>query len=87
MILVIGGPEAPSWRDVVAGVEQVLGRQIPVRFVQPGEPVPLLPQVLQGHAAMLDTYDSPVPMADTAATYGVTLTPLATVLLRMFGAH
>jgi NADH dehydrogenase len=85
--IVIGGPEALSWRDVVAGVEQVIGREIPVRFVQSGEPVPLLHEALQDAAAMQDRYDSPVPMADTVATYGVTLTPMATVLQRMFGAH
>jgi len=34
----------------------------------------------------MDTYDSAVPMANTAATYGVTLTPLTIVLQRMFGA-
>jgi hypothetical protein len=35
----------------------------------------------------METFDSPVPMAETAAAYGVTPTPLATVLQRMFGAH
>ena len=85
--IVIGGPEALSWRDIVAGVEQVIGQEIHLRFVQPGEPVPLLPDTVQGPAAMLESYDSPVPMADTAATYGVSLTPLATVLERMFGDH
>ena len=85
--IVIGGPEAVSWRDVVAGVEQIMGREIPVHFVQPGEPVPFVPEAVQGPAAMLDSYDSPVPMADTAALYGVSLTPLTTVLQRMFGGH
>lgn len=28
---------------------------------------------------------TPLPMADIAATYGVALTPMATVLQRMFG--
>jgi NADH dehydrogenase len=81
----IGGPEAVSWRDVVAGVGQVIGRDVPVRFVSPGEPIPLVPDAVQGLMAMQDTYDSPVPMAHIAATYGVALTPMATVLQRMFG--
>jgi NADH dehydrogenase len=85
--IAIGGPEALSWRDIVAGVQQVIGREIPVRFVQPGEPVPLLPETVQGAAVMLESHDSPVPMAGTAATYGVSLTPLATVLRRMFGTQ
>jgi hypothetical protein len=50
-------------------------------------PVPFVPEAVQGPAAMLDSFDSPLPMAGTAATYGVTLTPLANVLQRMFGAH
>lgn len=82
----IGGPEAVSWRDVVTGVEQVVGQELPVRFVQPGEPVPFVPEAVQQSMAIQDTYDSPIPMAETAATYGVTLTPMATVLQRMFGA-
>jgi NADH dehydrogenase len=68
-------------------VERAIGREIPVRYVPPGEPVPFVPEAVQGPAAMLDSFDSPLPMAGTAATYGVTLTPLANVLQRMFGAH
>jgi uncharacterized protein YbjT (DUF2867 family) len=82
----IGGPEALSWRDIVAKVRGIIGQELPVRFVQPGEPVPFLPESVQGLVASQDTYDSPLPMADTAATYGVTLTPMATVLHRMFAA-
>jgi hypothetical protein len=85
--IVIGEPEAVSRRDVVAGVEQVIGQDIPVRFAQPGEPVPFVPEAVQGPAAGLDSFDSPVPMANTAATYGVALTPLVTVLQRMFSAQ
>jgi NADH dehydrogenase len=81
----IGGPEAVSWRDVVAGVGQIIGQDVPVRFVSPGEPVPMVPEAVQGLLAMQDTYDSPLPMADIAPTYGVALTPVATVLQRMFG--
>lgn len=85
--IAIGGPEAVSWRDVVAATEQVIGREIPVRFVQPGEPVPFVPEAAQGLIAMHDTYDSAMDMSETAATYGVTLTPLAITLQRMFGSQ
>lgn len=34
-VLSIGGPEALSWRDAVATVEPVLGREILVRSVAP----------------------------------------------------
>ena len=83
----IGGPEPLSWRDVVAQAGQVIGQELTIRFVRPGEPVPLLPEAVQGILTGMEYYDSPVPMADTAATYGVTLTPVATVLHRMFGTH
>lgn len=83
--IAIGGPEAVSWRDIVAGVGQIVEQELPVRFVQPGEPVPFVPEVVLGILAAQDSYDSPLPMAETAATYGVTLTPLAAVLQRMFG--
>src|SRR5690606_10600731 len=37
--LVLGGPEALSWRDVVATYGRVLGRELPVSWLQAGEPV------------------------------------------------
>jgi NADH dehydrogenase len=84
--IVIGGREALSWCDLVSGVEAVLQRKLPVRFVVPGEPVPFVPEAVQGLFARMETYDSPVPMDDVVATYGVTLTPLQPLLQGMFGA-
>jgi uncharacterized protein YbjT (DUF2867 family) len=74
--LAIGGPEALSWRDVVATYERVLDRDIPVNWVQPGEPVPGLPGAMGMMLASFETYDSVVPMEETAAAYGVSLTTL-----------
>jgi uncharacterized protein YbjT (DUF2867 family) len=74
--LVVGGPEAVTWRDVVAEFEGVLGRAVPIRSVAPGEPVPGLPPALAELLAHLDTYDSVVDMTQTARTYGVTPTSL-----------
>ncbi len=42
-LIPIGGPEAVSWRDIVSEVGQIIGQELPVRFVRPGEPVPFLP--------------------------------------------
>ena len=36
----IGGPEPLSWTDLVRRAGDVLGRDVPVRHVQPGEPLP-----------------------------------------------
>ena len=86
--LVVGGPEPLSFRDAVGVYEQVLGRDIPVQSVAPGEPVPGLSEPVAGIAAALDTFDSPIDMTSTARTYGVEMTPLETFARRMLGgAH
>jgi NADH dehydrogenase len=70
----MGGPEALSWRDIVAIFERMLGRQIPVRFVNPGEPAPGLPDNLVRLLAGMETYDSVVDTSGLARTFGVELT-------------
>jgi uncharacterized protein YbjT (DUF2867 family) len=80
--LLLGGPQPLSFRDAVAIYERVLGHQIQVRSVAPGEPVPGLPQMVAQLLAGLDTYDSPVDMTETARTFGIQLTPLEEVARR-----
>lgn len=82
--LFIGGPEALSWRDVVALASKVTGRQLGVRHASPAEGLPGLPAVVSGLLAGMDTYDSPLDMTATTRTYGVHLTPAETVLRRLF---
>jgi uncharacterized protein YbjT (DUF2867 family) len=76
--LAIGGPEALSWRDVIATYERVLGRQIPVEFVAMGEPVPGLPDPMPQMMAGMETYDSAIEMGETSRVFGVELTTLET---------
>jgi NADH dehydrogenase len=76
--LAIGGPEALTWRDVVATYERVLERSIPVEFVAMGEPVPGLPEPMPAMLAGMETYDSVVEMEETSRTFGVPLTRLET---------
>ena len=80
--LFLGGPQPLSFRDAVAIYERVLGHQIQVRSVTPGEPVPGLPQMVAQLLASLDTYDSPIDMTETARTFGIQLTPLEEVARR-----
>jgi uncharacterized protein YbjT (DUF2867 family) len=80
--LLLGGPQPLSFRDAVAIYERVLGHQIQVRSVAPGEPVPGFPEMIAHLLAGLDTYDSPVDMTQTARTFGVRLTPLEEVARR-----
>ena len=75
--LLIGGPDPISWRDAVAAFEHELGQEIPVRTVSPGEPVPGMPQQVNGLFQVLETYDSPLDMTALAATYGVAPTGLS----------
>jgi hypothetical protein len=74
--LVIGGPEPVTWRDVVAALESELGRDIELRTVSPGEPVPGLPENVAQLLATFDTFDSPVDMSEMTRTYGVQPTRL-----------
>jgi NADH dehydrogenase len=80
--IVIGGPEPLSWCDVVVTFERVLGQEIPVRFVSPGEPVPGAPEIVTTMLPALETFDSVVPMTETASAFGVELTPLETYARR-----
>jgi uncharacterized protein YbjT (DUF2867 family) len=80
--LLLGGPHPFSFRDAVAIYERVLGHQIQVSSVAPGEPVPGLPETMAQVVAGLDTYDSPLEMTETTRTFGIRLTPLEEVVRR-----
>lgn len=75
-MLPVGGPEAISWRDVVAAYEHALGRRLGLEFVAPGAPVPRLPEPMWALLAALETYDSPVDMTARAAAFGIELTSI-----------
>ncbi|MCC9078155.1 SDR family oxidoreductase [Litorilinea aerophila] len=80
--LVLGGPEVFSFLDAVTAVAQLLNRSIPVVHVAPGAPIPGLPEEAWSMAAWLDTFDSPVEMAETAGVLGVPLTSLEAFIRR-----
>ena len=71
--LVLGGPQALLFRDVAATYERVLGRPLEVRHVKAGTPVPGAPESIHQMVAAMDTYDSPIPMEETARTFDVDL--------------
>lgn len=72
--LVIGGPKAISFTDVVQAYEAAVGRPIPINRVAPGEPIPGLPEPVWAIAATLETFELILPMDETARQYGVELT-------------
>jgi len=76
-VLVLGGPAAVTWRDVVAAFEAELGHAIDVRTVEPGEPVPGVRDFVVGLMAATESYDSPIDMAGPSARFGIEPTPLS----------
>jgi uncharacterized protein YbjT (DUF2867 family) len=81
--LALGGPEPVSWRGIVDAFGQVLGQELPIQFVAPGEPIPGLPEIVPPVLAGMEAYDSSIPMEEMARTFGVEGTPLATFARRM----
>ncbi|HUF50009.1 MAG TPA: SDR family oxidoreductase [Longimicrobiales bacterium] len=78
--LVIGGPEAVTWLDVVRRAEQVIGRPIPVAHVAPGEPLPGLPSVVADLAAAMETYETVLDTTPLAAEFDISLTSVTEFL-------
>jgi hypothetical protein len=62
---------------------EVMGQQLPVQFVSPGEPIRGLPEIVPPVLAGMEIYDSPIPMEMTARIFGVEQTPLTTVARAM----
>jgi len=81
--LALGGPEPLSWRGIVDAFGQVLGQELPVQFVAPGEPIPGLPEIVPAVLAAMETYDSPIPMDETARTFGVEQVTLTSCIQHM----
>lgn len=51
--LVLGGPQALSWSDIVEKTAMILGEPVPVRSIEPGQPIPTLPPPLDAVAGGL----------------------------------
>lgn len=82
--LLIGGPEALSWRDVISTFERVHRVTLEVQSIAPGQPMPGFPEAVSGLMAGMETYDSPKPIsaAEAETTFGVKLTHLEDFLRR-----
>jgi uncharacterized protein YbjT (DUF2867 family) len=82
--LLLGGPEALSWRDVISTFERLRSVRAEVKSLQPGEPMPGFPEAVSGLMAAMETYDSPEPISREEAerAFGVRLTRLEEFLQR-----
>ena len=72
--LALGGPEAVSWREIIALTEKRIRRPIPVQTVPVGEAVPQLPALILGLLTSMAMGDVIVPMGETARAFGVAQT-------------
>lgn len=84
---VLGGPEALSWSDIVAKTAAILGRPVPVRSIEAGQPIPHLPPpvnaVVGGLASSLEHTDRIIDSSEAARIFGVSLTPVDAVLRQL----
>lgn len=71
--LVLGGPQAMSFREAAQVYSRVLGREVTVRSVAPGQPIEGFPQVVADIMAGLDMSESVVDTSPLAAEFGVAL--------------
>jgi uncharacterized protein YbjT (DUF2867 family) len=89
--LVIGGPDALSWSEIVAKTAAIVEKPVPVRSIEPGEPIPSLPAPLDavagGMAASLEQQDVIIDTTEPARALGITLTPIETVLRRLLSTR
>ncbi|MFQ5945718.1 MAG: hypothetical protein ACE5NC_05630 [Anaerolineae bacterium] len=83
--LVIGGPEALTWREVVSTFEDVLGRAIEVRHVRPDVSAPGLGEGMSRVMAEMESKDSSVDMSQMARAYGIRQTRLKDFVRRTYG--
>jgi uncharacterized protein YbjT (DUF2867 family) len=85
--LLLGGPDAVSWRELVDLASTIVGNPIPVMELEPGQPIPTLPppidRIIGEMAAGLERQDVVIDSFATSARFGVELTPAETVLRRM----
>ena len=72
----IGGPQAVSWRDVAAAYEKALGRPVEIQTLPMGQPIPWLPEAINGLLMGTEMYDSEVDMNEISSTFGVRPTSL-----------
>jgi len=89
--LLLGGPEALSFSDVVAIAARILGASLPVKNIEPGRPIPNLPppldQIVGSLAAGLEQQDVVIDATEVANVFGIALTPAEAVLRKALASR
>jgi uncharacterized protein YbjT (DUF2867 family) len=86
-VLLLGGPQPVTWRDVVAAHERALGRHIQVRYLPKGKPLPGYPDFISEFMNLLEDYDSVIPMDSLAQEFGVRQVSLEKSIERQLQAN
>jgi uncharacterized protein YbjT (DUF2867 family) len=82
--VLVGGLASHSWTEVVKIVGQEMGQELPINYITPDQPVPLLHPGVGDMLKAMESFESYIDMEDTAKQYGVELTPLGTFARRTF---
>ncbi len=83
--ILIAGPTPISWTDVVTTVGAVVGQELPIHYVAPSAPIPLVPPGMGHLLTALEMADSVIDMEKTAATYGIAPTSVDAFARQFFG--
>jgi uncharacterized protein YbjT (DUF2867 family) len=83
--LALGGPEALSWREVVATFERTIGRPIPIESYAPGAPIPGFDDFVVAGLTATEMQSTVIDMAETVQTFGVRQTRVEDFARRMVG--
>jgi NADH dehydrogenase len=85
----IGAPSAYSWTEVVAAVSKAVGRDLPIHYVAPGSPIPLVvaPEFMGQLLAGMEMSDNSIDMGEPAKTFGISATPLDGFVERFFASN
>jgi NADH dehydrogenase len=82
--IAVGGPASHSWTEVVQGVGNALGQELPIQYVSFDQSIPLLPAGMPDMLKNLETFETFIDMSQTAPQYGVNLTSLDTFAQTFF---
>lgn len=85
-VIEIGAPSSYSWNEVVATVGKITGKALPVRYVDPGSPIPLVsaPAFMGQILAGMEMSDDYVDMAEIARTFSIPATSVEVFAGRFF---
>jgi uncharacterized protein YbjT (DUF2867 family) len=70
-VLVLGGPQAITWHDVVTTYERALRRRIEIRYLPKGGQLRGYPDFVSGFMNLLEEYESPIAMDALAQEFDV----------------